>query len=177
MRAFVMISIFSLMLIAAVAEAQSTSVESACGKPTTKFDVKPSPMVSPGLEAGKAIVFIIERDLITRTFVTPSTRLGMDGEWLGETSGNSYSFFVVTPGTHHLCADTKFGGVGGEEKAFLRLNAKPGATYFFEVRNMRVGDPTWSSEELRDVALEQLDADEGEYLVSESSFVTSQRKN
>jgi len=100
----------------------------------------------------------------------------MDGEWLGATSGNSYSFFVVTPGLHHLCADTKFGGVGGEGQAFLHFNANAGATYFFEVRNTRVGDPKWS-EELRDVALEQLDEDEGEYLVSLSAFVSSQRKN
>ena len=175
MKASVMISICSL-LIAAVAQAQSTSVASACGKPTIKFDVRTSPIISPGLEPDKAVVFIIERDLTTRTFVTPSTRLGMDGEWLGATSGDSYSFFVVTPGIHHLCADTKFGGVGGEGQAFLHFNAKPGATYFFEVRNMRVGDPKWS-EELRDVALEQLDEDEGEYLLLMSTFVSSQRRN
>jgi hypothetical protein len=175
MKTSVMISILSL-LFAAVAEAQSTSVAGACGQPTTKFDVKSSPYVSPGLEPDKAVVFIIERDLTTRTFVTPSTRLGMDGEWLGATSGNSYSFFVVTPGVHHLCADTKFGGVGGVGRAFLHFNAKPGATYFFEVRNTRVGDPHWG-EELRDVSLEQLDEDEGEYLRLMSTFVTSQRRN
>lgn len=174
MKAFVMTAIFSLMLMAAVAEAQSTSVASACGKPTVKFDVKPSPAVSPGPEPERAVVFIIERDLTTRTFVTPSTRIGMDGEWLGSTRSDSHSFFMVAPGIHHLCADTKFGGVGGEEQAFLHFDAKPGATYFFEVRNTRVGDPKWTSEELRDVALTQLDEDEGEYLVSHSAFVTSQ---
>ena len=175
MKVSVMISIFSL-LIAAVAEAQSTSVAGACGQPTIKFDVKTSPAGSPGLEPGKSVVFIIERDLTTRTFVTPSTRIGMDGEWLGATKGNSYSFFMVTPGTHHLCADTKFGGVGGGGQAFLHFNASPGATYFFEVRNMRVGDPK-GGDELHDVALEQLDEDEGEYLLLMSTFVSSQRKN
>jgi hypothetical protein len=174
MKAFLAISIFSLMLIATVAQAQRTSA-SACGKLATKFDVKVSPAVSPGLDSEKAIVFIIERDLTTRTLTTPSTRFGMDGEWLGATSGNSYSFFVVSPGIHHLCADTKFGGVGGEEQAFRHFEAKPGATYFFEVRNMRVGDPGWS-EELRDVTLLELDEDQGEYLVARSSFVISQPK-
>jgi len=174
MKALMMLLIFSLMLSAA--KAQVTSVESACGKPTAKFEVKPSPIVPPDAEPERAVVFIIERDLTTRTWVTPSTFLGMDGEWLGATSGNSYSFFVVSPGVHHLCANTKFGGVGGEERAFLHFDAKPGATYFFEVRNTRVGDPQWTSVELRDVALEPLDADEGQYLLSESTFVTSQRK-
>jgi hypothetical protein len=167
MKAFVVTSILSLMLIATGAEAQ----RSACGELTAKFEVKTSPYVSPGAETEKAVVFIIERDLTTRTFATPSTRLGMDGEWLGATSGNSYSFFVVTPGIHHLCADTKFGGLGGAGQAFLHFKANAGATYFFEIRNTRVGD------ELRDVALEQLDEDEGEYLVSLSAFVSSQRKN
>lgn len=175
MKASVMISIFSL-LIAHVAAAQSTSAASACGQPAIKFDVKASPAVSPASEPDKAVLFIIERDLTTRTFVTPSTRLGMDGEWLGATKGNSYSFFVVSPGVHHLCADTKFGGVGGVGQAFLHFTAKPGATYFFEVRNMRVGDPK-GSEELRDVAFEQLDEDEGEYLLLMSTFVSFQRKN
>lgn len=175
MKASVMISVFSL-LIAALAQAQSNSVTSACGKPTVKFEVKTSAIVSPALEPDKAVVFIIERDLTTRTFVTPSSRLGMDGEWLGATSGNSYSLFVVTPGVHHLCADTKFGGVGGGGQAFLHFDAKPGATYFFEIRNTRVGDPKWG-EELRDVALQQLDEDQGEYLLLMSTFVTSQRKN
>jgi hypothetical protein len=167
MKAFVITSILSLMLFATGAEAQ----RSACGEPTTKFEVKTLPADSPKVEAEKAVVFIIERDLTTRTFATPSTRLGMDGEWLGATSGNSYSFFEVTPGVHHLCADTKFGGLGGEGQAFLHFKANAGSTYFFEVRNTRVGD------ELRDVALEQLDEDEGEYLVSLSAFVSSQRKN
>lgn len=175
MKTSVMISIFSL-LIAAVAGAQSTSTASACGQPTVRFDVKTSPAVSPGSEPDKAVIFFIERDLTTRIFVTPSTRLGMDGEWLGANKGNSYSFFVVTPGVHHLCADTKFGGVGGGGQAFLHFDAKPGATYFFEVRNTRVGDPKWG-EELHDVALEQLDEDQGEYLRLMSAFVSSQRRN
>lgn len=175
MKASVMMSIFSL-LIATVAAAQSTSVASACGQPTVKFDVKPASAVSPASEPDKAVIVFIERDLTTRTFVTPSTRLGMDGEWLGANKGDSYSFFVVTPGVHHLCAVTKFGGVGGAGQAFLHFNAEPGTTYFFEVRNMRVGDPK-GTEELRDVALTQVDEDEGKYLLLMSAFVSSQRKN
>jgi hypothetical protein len=178
MKSFWMISILFLMLVAAAgAEAQSAPAESACGKPNIKFEVKTSPVASPGAEPDKAIVFFIEQDLTTRVYVTPSTRLGMDGEWLGATSGNSYAFFAVSPGVHHLCADTKFGGVGGEGQAFLHFQAKAGATYYFEVRNTRVGDPKWSSEELHDVSLAQLDEDEGEYLVSHSELVNSQRKN
>lgn len=173
MKVFLTVSIFSLVLIGAIAEAQSNPA-SACGNPATKFEVKPSAAaISPGVDAEKAVVFIIEHDLTTRTFTTPSTRIGMDGEWLGATSGNSYAFFVVSPGTHHLCADTKFGGVGGVGQAFLHLDAKPGASYFLEVRNMRVGDPKWG-EELRDVVLKQVDEDEGAHLVLHSTFVSSQ---
>jgi len=177
MKAFGMVSFLSLTLIAAVAEAQNSSAQGACGDPAAKFEVKMVPAVLPKAEAEKAVVVIIERDLTTRTFVTPSTRLGMDGEWLGATSGNSYSFFAVTPGVHHLCADTKFGGVGGVGQAFLHFTANAGTTYYFEVRNTRVGDPHWSSDELRDVALQPLDEDEGEHLVLLSAFVSSQRKN
>ena len=48
---------------------------------------------------------------------------------------------VSLGGVHRLCADTKFGEVGEEGPYFLHFNAKPGAAYFFEVRNMLIGDP------------------------------------
>jgi len=45
------------------------------------------------------------RDVTTRsTQDQPTTRAGVDGEWVGVAEGFSYFIFSVYPGEHHLCA-------------------------------------------------------------------------
>lgn len=169
--------VLSSALIAYPASAQQTSSPTnACDNTAAKFDVKPSTAASPSLpEAGKALVIFIEKDLTTRTLITPSTLVGVDGRWIGATHGNSNFFFSVDPGIHHVCALTKFGGVGGEGVALMHFTAEAGGVYYLEGRNTRVGS-SGLSHDLVDVSLFRIDVDEGKFLSANTTLVTSQRK-
>ena len=98
---------------------------------------------------------------------TPTTQVGVDGRWIGGTHGDSYIYFPLDPGVHHVCAFTKFGGVGGSGVALAHFTAEAGGMYYFEAKNTRVGG---AGDELVDVTLQRLDEDEGKYLLSGASF-------
>ena len=64
---------------------------SGCGEPKTKFEVKmEKSQHPPQTDAGKALVYFIENDSQFDSFPSPTTRMGIDGEWVGATHGNSY---------------------------------------------------------------------------------------
>lgn len=155
--------------------AQSSAPTAACGDPAARFDVKQSKATDPAQPPpGQALVFVIEKDLTARVFATPTTRFGIDGNWAGATHGDSHFSIAVSPGEHHLCAFTQFGGVGGAGQAFAHFTAEAGTVYYFEVRNTRVG--AQSGEELDDVVLIQPDDDQGKYLVAATVPQVSQIK-
>ena len=60
-------------------------------------------------EAGKALVYVIVEEYPRPqdwTYVgNITTRVGLDGNWVGANYGESYVSFAVEPGEHHLCTD------------------------------------------------------------------------
>jgi hypothetical protein len=166
--------VLSSALIAFPASAQQNSAPAnACDDPAARFDVKPSTAANPSQpEAGKALVFFIEKDL---TSTTPSTLVGVDGRWIGATHGNTYFVFSIDPGIHHVCALSKFGGLTGYDEALMHFTAKAGGVYYLEARNTLIS--VGSSDDIVDVSLSQIDADEGKFLTADTILlVTSQRK-
>lgn len=147
----------------------------ACADMAAKFEVKPSKTPhTAGPEAGKALVYFIEEDLNTE-FVTHTSRAGIDGEWMGATYGSSYFYFTVDPGVHHLCATTQI----GEETedvltAVAHFTAEAGGVYYFEMKNISMinGSKSYTN----DATLFPLDSDEGKYLISHLSLMTSHQK-
>ena len=69
----------------------------ACGE---ERDDRPNPQSA----ASGAVVYFIENDAEFTSTPKPTTRMGIDGRWVGATHGNSYLFMTVDPGEHHLCA-------------------------------------------------------------------------
>jgi hypothetical protein len=170
------ILVFSIVLISLSTLAQGASAPlEACGDLAGKFEVKQSDAGAPAQpEAGKALVYFIEKDLTARTFATPTTRVGVDGKWAGATHGDSHFVFSVAPGNHHVCAYTQFGGVGGEGAAFAHFIAEAGGVYYFEIKNVRVSSSV--SDDLLDVTLLQPDSDEGRYLAESTPLVVASQK-
>jgi hypothetical protein len=161
-------AVYALFLIAGLvslpAPAQSNSATMGfigCGNASAKFDVDYARERKPAQpDAGKALVYFIEKD--SGAFTTPTTMAGLDGKWIGATSGNSYFHFSVDPGVHHLCATTRFGGWGGAAlTAVAHFTADAGSVYYFEVNNISWTEPTTS-----EVNLLPLDSDEGQLLAS-----------
>jgi hypothetical protein len=160
------------------AQAQSSQDQSAggCGSSKDGWDVSTTkqPPPAPKPESGKALVYIIQ----TMVDAPPiggnkaTTRLGMDGNWIGANHGNSYFYFSVDPGEHSLCTDwqsvlyTRSGLVSATD-----LNAQAGEMYYFrisvrDVTNYRDGD----------VEIAPMARAEARLLLQDSQFATSHPK-
>jgi len=175
---------FVVILLAVSAFAQELSVaaaESACGPAATEFIIK----TSDGLqslrqpEPGKALVYVIEDEKI-RGIRSVTTRVGLDGAWVGANRGNSYLFFSVDPGEHHLCTDwTSDFLAGGRVVSLAPLTAEPGKIYYFRARTIAaaasfVEGKLW--ENGASIDLDPVNSDEGKLLVATSALSVSHPK-
>src|SRR2546430_1529256 len=146
-----------------------------CGSDNTKFDVKTDrslhPLVKP--EPGKALVYFLQDDSYFQSRPRPTTRFGLDGNWVGATQANAYFYVSVDPGEHHLCADWQsFVSFNVAKKsAAAHFTAEAGGVYFFIVNNR--ADSGRENERPMGMKLSALDRDEGQHLMSKFGFSTS----
>lgn len=150
----------------------ATAGMAACGNIAAEFKVKRSAAQQPPTpDAGKALVYFVEEDLNTQ-IITHTTRVGIDGQWMGATYGSSYTYFMVDPGVHHLCANTQI-GTSTEDglTALAHFTAEAGSIYYFEMKNvsMMSGPRNYTN----DATLAPLDSDEGKYMILKLPFMTS----
>jgi hypothetical protein len=145
----------------------------ACGNETIHFIVttsgnQPLPESPP---PGKAQVIFIET--IDRDFCLGcsdiTTRVGIDGAWVGANKGKSHFSYNVEPGKHRICADWQrilFGQVSVDS-----FTAQPGKSYYFMVRvtnrTHKTGDQDRNDERVRLIPLGEA---EGRRLVSQSDL-------
>ncbi len=140
--------------------------EAACGDPTVRFKVKriKGPSEVPAPSAGSARVVVLESGLgyADEYFVpkgnsrprnykklpqrlTPTVRMGMDGQWMGALRGNDFITFTVPPGEHHLCVQFQNPGNAGTSStlpmAFLSgMKADARQTYYFQILYMMINN-------------------------------------
>jgi hypothetical protein len=166
-----------LFATAAFAQTSADTVAAApgCGAANIKFDVKTGKSQHPPaqIESGKALVYFLEDDTDFDSFPKPTTRIGLDGSWVGANHGNSYFYFSVDPGEHHLCASWQsFVAIGAREtSAAAHFTAEAGQVYYFRVRNKALrehGAPH--------LDLSPLDSDEGQLLAGQYAFSESHPK-
>jgi hypothetical protein len=126
-------------------------------------------------EPGKALVYFIEDDSNFGSFPKPTTRMGVDGKWVGATHGNSYMAFSVDPGEHHVCASWQFGVILGKGKmaSAAHFTAEPGGVYYFEVTNTFLRG---ENSAITDMRLKPLDSDEGQLLANKYAASVSKPK-
>ena len=87
-----------------------------------------------------------------------TNRIGLDGVWVGATENNSYVYFSVDAGEHHLCANPQSDMKSVSRMAALaHFTAEPGKIYYFRVR---------TSGNLGQLLLDPLDSDEGRLLIA-----------
>ncbi len=162
----------AFIFLASSAFAQDLSVaaaESACGPPNVEFRVKTNTDLSPmQLESGKALVYIVE-DQKFKAINDVTIRVGLDGNWIGANHGNSYLFFSVEPGEHHLCVDWLSSFVsGGRLVSLANLTAEPGKVYCFRARTTggpgALGDGRMQAQPSLD--LDRINSDEGKLLIA-----------
>lgn len=148
-----------------------TALPPVCGASGVKFEVKTDGARHPvaGPEAGKALVYFLEDDSQFGSSPKPTTLASLDSQWIGATHGNSYFYFSVDPGEHHLCASWQARVLLGQPlpTAAARFEAAAGGVYYFRVKN--TGGPYLAA----GISLTPLDSDEFKLLASTYSFSTS----
>lgn len=160
----------------AVSRAQSAGAP-GCGDPSVKFEVKTTqdkPAAKPA--AGKALVYVLQNDENFNSTPKPTSRIGLDGEWVGATHKESYITFEVDPGEHHLCSAWQFSAVlgSGHRAAAAHFTAMAGGAYYFEIKDLFFrGD---HGQNVLETALRPMDSDEGQLLVNSYSLSISKPK-
>jgi hypothetical protein len=149
---------------------------SGCGSSKDGWDVKTvkERPPAPKPQDGKALVYVIQT-MVDKPVIggnSATTRLGLDGTWIGANHGDSYFFFPVDPGEHSICTDwqSAFYTRSGLASA-ADLNAEAGKIYYFrlkvrDVTNYRSGE----------VKIEPIDKAEARLLMGNSEFATSHAK-
>jgi len=152
---------FAVLLFGASAWAQKPSAGSAaaCGPANVNFNVSLDNTVQALVQPapGKALVYFIhdKGNLVFPGY--PTTKLGVDGAWAGANHGNSYFSLPIEPGEHHVCASLQSSLVSVLAE-LAHFSAEPGKVYYFRTRLI------WSGE-VQLLELEQIDSDQGKYLI------------
>jgi Protein of unknown function (DUF2846) len=142
-------------------QTQLATPEGACGgvpvSMAVKLDSSQHAMAQP--QPGKALIYFIQDTGQGGTIAYPTTKIGIDGKWVGANKKDSYFSVSVEPGEHHLCAVIQSSFVsGGPELAHLKAEA--GRVYYFRTR-------IFFAERVAEYfSLVPADSDEAKYLIS-----------
>lgn len=179
-RALFLISMLSLCIRSA-----ATTLPDACGDNKVQFNVKTvknQPPPAPP-DAGKAQIVIVSQVdasalggcIGCNTFTT--TRVGMDGFWVGAAKENYYFALSIAPGEHHVCAYST-SATRGKNVGVTSFTAEAGKIYYFQVtiKNVQeaISDKYSTSDWILD--LTQLSKDEGRYRVKISALAQWKQK-
>jgi hypothetical protein len=141
-----------------------------CGPQKTQYEVTldapDKGVIAPS--PGKARVYVIEIVGTNNTGVT--TRVGVDGNWVGANTGKGYLSFEVDPGGHNICADWQsILKARQQDGGAMVMRAEEGRTYYFVVGILV---------QALDFNLTEVDEAEGQWLlsISQKSVWTQKKK-
>jgi len=167
----VMGSIVALLLAAsACAQDSSDVVRAACGSDHVSFGVKLDQSAhSPAQpEPGKARIYFIHEAGTSFTIGYPTSKLGIDGMWVGANHGNSYFSVSVAPGEHRLCAALQ-SSIVDQRVELAHLRAEAGKVYYYRTRLVM-------SREVELLELVPIDSDQGKLLIDSFPLSVSHAK-
>ena len=127
-------SILVVLFLAAFAFVQESSgvATSACGPGSGNFRVKleasKHTLAQPA--PGKALVYFIQEKGSDAFAVT--TKIGIDGTWVGANKNSSYFAVSAEPGEHHVCANVQ--SFRGHPVELVHFTAEAGRVYYFDTR-------------------------------------------
>ncbi len=161
------------LAVSAFAQQAAGALAAACGPQTTSFVVKLDQsrhtLAQPA--PGKALVYFIQDIGVVRCLGgCLTTKIGLDGSWVGATQHNSYFSVSVEPGEHHLCANpqSKVGWLS-RVVALAHFTAEAGKVYYFRTRSS-----LGSTQLLFD--LDPIDSDQARYLIASYPLSVSHPK-
>lgn len=176
-------TLFAMLLFVAplLAQDQAAAARAAagCGPNEVKFSVKTDKKQHPTgqPEAGKAVVYVFGGEdfdiggmVIGKDGYT--TRWGVDGVWIGAGYRNSYFFFPIGPGEHHLCAGRQ---ASSKPSAALSFTAEAGKAYYFRTKTHH-SLPKKHDYDRGETELEPVDPAAAQLLIADSPSTVFERK-
>jgi hypothetical protein len=173
----IILTVFLFSVSAFTQNLSVTAAESACGPGNVQFIIKTNnnehQLAQP--DPGKALVYVVE-DQKFKVVNDVTTRIGLDGAWVGANRGNSYFSFSVEPGKHHVCADWISGFLlNGRLVSLTSFTAESGEVYYLRARTS--ASPTSGKAGAgASIDLDLVNEDEGRLLVASSGLSLSQQK-
>jgi hypothetical protein len=149
----------------AASQAWATTLPDSCGPQSASFNISKQKGKSllPDSSADKATLVFVQRAGLCIGCST--TRVGVDGAWIGANKGSSYFSAAVDAGEHHVCANWGAPLAATEAKLSLTdLQTEAGKTYYFETVI------TQHQDEAPRLVFKPLSTDEGQFLVSRSAL-------
>jgi hypothetical protein len=170
-----MIALGCAMIMATSAYAAPKILPDACGDPSILFNATVAKTPGPKPEApsaGKAqLVFILVAAKKGGGSIFGihdwTTRVGMDGKWLGAAGNNSFFAVDIAPGEHHLCATVQNSMSGAKDMIGMKkFTAEAGKVYFFQFSTMKTTvNADKSSQNFYAFQFDPVDEDEGEFRI------------
>jgi hypothetical protein len=170
-------AVLALVFLSTFAFAQDpaaiAAAESACGPKGVKFTIKEdnSQHAVGQPEDGKALVYVVQE---IGNVICPggclTTKIALDGAWMGANHGNSYLAFAVSPGERHRCVNwqSHFASMSSVF-GLAHFTAEAGKVYFFRSRTIGSAGPTFFD-------IEPIDSDQGKLFIASSPMAISQPK-
>jgi hypothetical protein len=171
--ALVVMLFLTLPAASAFGQQGSGALAAACGPKSTSFSVKvdESQHTLAQPEAGKALVYFVQDIGEVNCFGgCITTKIGLDGAWVGAHQHNSYFSVSVEPGEHHVCANPQ-SHVGwiSRKVALAHFTAEAGKVYYFRTRGIMSGNQLLFD-------LDPVDSDQARYLISSYPLSVSHPK-
>lgn len=141
-----------------------------CGPAASEFSVKvdKNQHAVRQPEPGKALVYVIAQENPDDSYNIGdiTTRVGLDGTWVGANYGQSYLSFPLAPGEHRVCVDWQSSLASRQQlSGAVELTAEAGKTYYFRAWVLPSGLTGGPREGLW---LKQVDSAEGLLLLSKA---------
>jgi hypothetical protein len=176
MKSLIALPLLLLLAWPAFAQDQAARASAGCGPDKVEFGVKTDKRAHPEAqpESGKALVYVFEnekRDSDALPVMNVTTRIGLDGQWVGANHGVSYFSFSADPGEHNLCANWQSSiSMYSRLAAAASLTAEAGKVYYFQttVDQRSHRQPT--------VRIEPVDPAEAKLLIADSPLSNSRPK-
>lgn len=177
MNSIVAIVLFAWSVSASQDQATANHAPAGCGPASVLLDVKTDSARHPTApsDPDKAVVYVVENQRAGCFMCDTTIKVGLDGGWVAATKGNSYAFFSVEPGDHHLCATLQAHPSGTENTSLAAFTAEAGKVYYFRARltdrnNSGTGGVFWALD------LDPINGDQGQFLIASYAHSTSHQR-
>lgn len=148
-----------------ICQNQPKPLMTACGplEASVAVSLDSSPHIPQQPQPGKALIYFIHDAGQDAGFTYPSTRIGMDGKWVGANKKSSWFSLTIEPGEHHLCAAIQY-PFTATVVALAHLTAEAGKVYFY--RTTYLSGTAY-------LGLQPIDSDEAAYQIGMFPMATA----